>query len=141
MTKKPNMTAKINWIEDFKFTATSGSGHSIVIHPGDGGTAPSPIELMVMGLGGCASIDIVHLMEKNGQKLTKLETHVDAERPDTGIGPRVLTTAQVVFHVHGDIDEDILKQAVDDAYNIYCSASTMLKNGGVDVTFTYHLNQ
>ena len=140
MTKKPNMTAKINWVEDFKFAATSGSGHSVVIHPGENGTAPSPIELMVMGVGGCASIDIVALMKEHGQNLTALETRVEAERADAGVMPAVLKTVNVVFHATGDIEESILKQAVDDAYTIYCSASAMLKNGGVDVTFTYQLN-
>ena len=140
MTKKPNMTAKINWVEDFKFIATSGSGHSLVIHPGENGTAPSPIELMVIGVGGCASIDIVALMREHKQNLVSLETTLEAERADAGVMPAVLKSITVVFHVTGDIEEPILKQAVDDAYNIYCSASAMLKNGGVDVTFTYQLN-
>ena len=133
------MTATITQVDGFKFVGTTGRGHSLVMHPGEDSTAPSPMDYIVLGVGGCASVDIVDGLKKNRQSLYKLSTSVTANRVDAI--PGVFETLNVCFHVHGrNIDEGILKQIVADSHAKNCSAAAMLINGGVAVTFSYELD-
>jgi putative redox protein len=136
------MYAKIQWLEDVHFEATADSGHAVLIDgPPDGGgqnRGSRPMELMLIGLGGCASYDVVSILAKSRQKVTHCVTHVTGSRVDTI--PQVFDRIHLKFEVTGvDLDEKKVARAVSLSADKYCSASRMLEAGGVEITHSYEI--
>ncbi len=123
------MKARIKWIEDRTFLAESGSGHAVVLgtskHSDRPLSCPSPMELVLMGLGGCTAFDVVHILEKSREPIEDCVAELDAERADTD--PRVFTRVHVHFVVTGKgIDRSKVGRAIELSAEKYCSASAML---------------
>lgn len=138
------MQATIQWVKDVMFLAESGSGHAVVMDgsPEYGGRnlGPRPMELLLMGLGGCASFDVVTILKKARQSVTDVRTVLDAQRADTI--PAVFTTIHLHFIVTGrDLKDSQVKKAVELSAEKYCSASAMLSAGGVKITHDYEIVQ
>lgn len=139
MTQKSTMTATLNLVNDLKFVATTGRGHTTVLHPGENGTAPSPMEYMVMGVAGCASVDVVQGLRDAGERLFSLSTEITAVR--SGGTPNVFETMDVCFKIHGaKLNESTVQKIINDSHSKNCSAGIMMINGGVQVTFSYALD-
>ena len=129
------MKAAIQWVKDVSFVAESGSGHALVLDgaPEYGGRniGPRPMELLLMGLGGCASFDVVTILKKARQQVTD-------ERADAV--PAVFTKIHLHFIVTGkELKESQVKKAVELSAEKYCSASAMLSAGGVVITHDYEI--
>jgi putative redox protein len=131
------MKARIKWIENVSFIAESGSGHAIVIDgaPEGGGRdlGPRPMELVLMGTGGCTAYDVVHILRKSRAPVTDCVLEIDSERADED--PKVFTK----IHFHFIVTDKGLKAAqVERAVHLsaekYCSASIML---GKTATITH----
>ena len=138
------MYAKIEWKDAVHFEATADSGHTVPIDgPPDGGgqnRGSRPMELVLMGLGGCASYDVVAILAKQRQKVTDCVTHVTASRVDET--PQVFDKIHLKFVVSGDgLDEKRVARAVSLSADKYCSASRMLEAGGVEITHDYEVIQ
>ncbi len=138
------MKGTIRWAGDVKFTAESGSGHTIVIDgpPEYGGKNQGvrPMELMLLGLGGCSSFDVVHILKKARQEVTDCVATLEAERADAV--PAVLTKIHLHFVVTGrNLKENQVKRAVEMSAEKYCSASIMLSKGGVEITHSYEVKE
>ena len=123
------MKARIKWIGDRTFLAESGSGHAVVLgtpgHPDRPSTCPSPMEMVLIGLGGCTAFDVVHILEKSRQPIEDCVAELDAERADTE--PRVFTRIHVHFVVTGKgLDRSKVGRAIELSAEKYCSASAML---------------
>ncbi|WLD59066.1 OsmC family protein [Salinispirillum sp. LH 10-3-1] len=136
------MQAKIRWDGDVRFVATSGSGHDIVMDgsPEHGGqnAGARPMELLLMGLGGCTSFDVMLMLQKSRQQVTDCVAELTAERADTV--PSVFTRIHVHFIVTGhDLKDSHVKRAVQLSAEKYCSASIMLEKGGVEITHDYEI--
>ena len=136
------MYAKIEWKDAVHFEATADSGHTVPIDgPPDGGgqnRGSRPMELVLMGLGGCASYDVVAILAKQRQKVTDCVTHVTASRVDEI--PQVFDEIHLKFVVTGEgLDEKKVARAVSLSADKYCSASRMLEAGGVKITHSYEL--
>lgn len=134
------MKATVKWTDGRQFVAESGSGHSLVIDgpPDHGGrnTGPRPMETLLMGMGACASFDILDILEKSRADVTDCVTAVEAERAD-GV-PSVFTRIHVHFTVTGrSLKENQVKRAVELSAEKYCSVSIMLAKGGVDISHSY----
>ncbi|MCA1770125.1 MAG: OsmC family protein [Halomonas sp.] len=134
------MKATVKWTDGRQFVAESGSGHSVVIDgpPDHGGqnTGPRPMELMLMGLGGCTSFDILNILEKARAPVTDCVASLEAERADTT--PSVFTKIHVHFTVSGKgLKDKQVARAVELSAEKYCSASIMLVKGGVDITHSF----
>lgn len=134
------MEARIEWKGQVQFEAESGSGHSIVIDgPEDSGgvnAGARPMELMLMGLAGCASYDVVTILQKSRQQLNNCVTNVKAERADAV--PAVFTKIHLEFVVSGDnLKPALVKRAVELSAEKYCSASIMLSKAGVAISHSY----
>lgn len=111
------------------FVAESGTGHSVVMDgaPESGGTdmGPRPMEMLLMGMGGCASFDVVLILKRSRQEITDCEAVVEAERADED--PKVFTKIHVHFKVTGKgLSEKHVARAVQLSSEKYCSASIML---------------
>ncbi|MDX2418989.1 MAG: OsmC family protein [Xanthomonadales bacterium] len=115
---------RIKWAGGLRFIGTSGSGHSTVID-GDRKSGLSPMELLLLGTGGCACIDVVMILEKGRQKVIDARVEIGGERREEL--PRYFTDIEMHFVVKGiAIKEDRVKRAIDLAMEKYCSASAQM---------------
>lgn len=112
-----------------KFTATNASGASLAIDgPADMGGQNAglrPMETLLSALAGCSAIDVIHIMKKQRQELSKLEVEVEGERADAV--PAVFTRIHLKFVGHGAIDLAKFRKAVELSMEKYCSVSRMLE--------------
>lgn len=119
-------TASVKWIGAQQFAATSPSGHTVKMDSDrQSNTAPGPMEMVLMALGGCTAADIVIILEKKRQKLQSLEVVCSGERAVDP--PTVWIKLDVLFRVRGDIDEGALRQAIGLTKEKYCSVAAMLR--------------
>mgnify|MGYP001950829233 CR=1 FL=1 len=136
------MKAQIKWVDGAMFLGESGSGHTIVMDgPAEAGgrnMGVRPMETVLIGLGGCASYDVVSILKKGRQDVRDVQTLLEAERAEAE--PKVFTRIHVKFVVTGkNLKEAQVKRAVELSAEKYCSASIMLGRGGVDITHDYEI--
>ncbi|MGQ0619755.1 MAG: OsmC family protein [Panacagrimonas sp.] len=136
------MQARIKWIENAAFVGETGSSHAIVIDgpPEIGGRnlGCRPMELMLLSVGSCSAVDVIHILRKARQPVRDCYVEVEGKRADTE--PRVFTDIHLKFVISGEsLNENQVRRAVDLSADKYCSASIMLKRGGVNVTHSYEL--
>ncbi|MBV1878630.1 MAG: OsmC family protein [Pseudomonadales bacterium] len=138
------MKASIKWIENVTFMAESESGHAVVIDgPASAGgrnIGIRPMELLLMGVGGCTSFDVVSILQKSRQSITDCVAQIEAERADTV--PSVFTKIHFHFLVSGkNLKENLVKRAINLSAEKYCSASIMLAGAGVAITHSYEISE
>ena len=122
------MKAKIKWLDGRAFVGESGSGHAVVMDgaPESGGRniGVRPMEMLLLGLGGCTAFDVVMILEKGREKITSCEVELEAERADTE--PKVFTHVKLIYKLKG---KNLKPAAVDRAIKLseekYCSATAM----------------
>ena len=136
------MKAKIIWGGDAKFIAESETGHSIVMDgpPDHGGKnqGARPMETLLIGMGGCSSFDVIHILKKSRQDVIDCVAEIEAERADEV--PSVFTKIHLHFVITGNnLKESMVRNAVKLSAEKYCSASIMLAKGGVDITHSYEV--
>jgi len=136
------MRAKIDWIDGVHFRAVADSGVAVPMdgppEAGGQGHGARPMELVLMGLGGCTSYDVVTILAKSRQAVVKCETELSAERAATE--PKVFTRIHVHFKVTGQgLDPAKVARAVSLSADKYCSASIMLSRGGVEITHDFEI--
>lgn len=136
------MRATISWQGKVKFLAESGTGHQMVLDgPADHGgenQGPRPMEMLLMGMGGCASFDVMTILKKSRQDITDCRCELTAERADAV--PAVFTKIHLHFVVTGnEVRENLVKRAVSLSAEKYCSASIMLAKGGVEISHSYEV--
>ena len=123
------MKARVKLIEGVSFVGQTDSGHAVVMDgpPDSGGKnlGPRPMEMLLLGLGGCSAFDVVHILRKGRQDVRDCVAEIDATRADTD--PKVFTRIHVHFIVTGKaLDPKRVEQAVKLSAEKYCSASIML---------------
>lgn len=123
------MKARIKWVQDATFLGESGSGHAVVMDgpPEYGGRnlGVRPMEMLLLGMGGCSAFDVVHILKKTRQSVSDCVAELEAERSDQD--PKVFTSIHVHFIVAGkDLSEKHVARAVALSAEKYCSASIML---------------
>lgn len=136
------MKSRVKWVQDVMFVAESGSGHAVVLDgaPEYGGRnmGMRPMEMLLMGLGGCTSFDVVTILKKARQDISDVVAELEAERAE-GV-PAVFTKIHVHFIVKGrGLKEPQVKKAVELSAEKYCSASLMLSRGGVQITHDFEI--
>ncbi len=136
------MKARIQWAGEAMFLGESDSGHVVVMDgpPDHGGRnlGVRPMEMVLIGLGGCTNFDVVSILKKARQPVESCEAFLEAERADEE--PKVFTKIHVHFVVKGrGLKEAQVKRAVELSAEKYCSASIMLGRGGVEITHDYEI--
>ncbi len=139
---KETMSAELRWEGEAAFCARSGSGHELRMDgPAEHGgrnTGPRPMETLLLGLGGCAAFDIVHILQRARQDVQACELHLEAERADEV--PAVFTRIRMHFRVQGrDLAEAQVERAVRLSAQKYCSASIMLQRAGVEISHDWEI--
>ncbi|ELA09453.1 hypothetical protein MOMA_03585 [Moraxella macacae 0408225] len=133
------MKVAVNWLKNevVNFEATSETNNRIIMDSTQQ-LGPKPMELILMGLGGCASYDVVSILQKARQQISDVQCELSATRADSV--PAVFTDIHLHFVVTGvDIKDAQVKKAVELSAKKYCSASRMLENGGVNITHDYEI--
>ncbi len=123
------MKARIKWIEGVSFAGQSESGHTVVMDgpPESGGKnlGVRPMEMLLLGMGGCSAFDVVHILRKSRQPVTDCVAELEATRADSD--PKVFTKIHMHFIVTGKgLDAKRVEQAIKLSAEKYCSASIML---------------
>ena len=123
------MKARIKWVEERTFVGQSGSGHKLVLGTAagpDGATpGPSPMELVLIGTGGCSAFDVVHILEKGREPVEDCVVELDADRAETD--PKVFTRIHMHFIVKGrGLSRQKVERAIALSVEKYCSASAMM---------------
>lgn len=129
--------ASVTWQQEKAFMGVSPSGHNVQIDA-DKEKGASPMELILLGLGGCASYDVVSILQKSRQDVTDVRCELTAQRAETV--PAVYTAIHMHFIVTGqDIADKHIERAIKLSAEKYCSASRMLVQGGVDITHDFEV--
>ena len=134
------MKATVQWTGNVSFKAESETGHIVQMDgPADQGgenLGPRPMEMLLMGMGGCASFDVMSMLNKGRQDVVSCVAELSAERADAV--PAVFTHIHLKFIVTGNQLKDAqVKRAVSLSAEKYCSASIMMEKAGVEVTHSY----
>lgn len=138
------MKATVKWIDNVMFVGESGSGHAVVMDgsPDHGGRNIGfrPMEMLLIGMGGCASFDVVGILSKQRLDVRDCVAELEAERAE-GV-PSPFTKIHLHFKVTGKgLKESAVERAVKLSAEKYCSASIMLERGGVEITHSYAIEE
>ena len=135
------MKSRVKWLDNMSFVGESASGHSVVMDgPAEAGGRDlgiRPMEMLLLGLGGCSSFDIVSMLKKGRQNIINCEVEISAKRADTE--PKVFTEIHLHFIIEGNsLNEAKVARAIELSAEKYCSASIMLAKTAV-VTHDYEV--
>lgn len=133
--------ATVRFVDGMQFVGTSASGHAVVMDaPTDVGgtdTGPTPMEMVLVALGGCTGMDVVSILRKMQVPFTRFEMAIQGERAPEY--PKNFTKIQIVYKVWGDVPEEKVKRAIDLSLEKYCSVSNSLKPKA-EISYTYQIN-
>ena len=123
------MKTQIKWMQDVSFKGKSESGHEVILDGpeelGGKSLGMRPMEMMLIGMGGCTSFDVVTILKRSRQQITGCIAEIEAVRADAI--PKVFTSIHIHFLIKGiDLQKKAVERAVELSANKYCSASIML---------------
>ena len=123
------MECTVKWTGGMTFLAETASNHLVAMDgaPEGGGRnlAPRPMEMVLLGTGGCTAYDVVLILKKSGQDVTGCEVKLTSERAE--VDPKVFTRIHMHFVVRGHaLKRNLVEHAIRLSHEKYCSASIML---------------
>ncbi len=117
--------ATVTHVEGTKLDAASASGHTVRLDGGSGKTGPTPMEALLLALGGCSTVTIAQFLTKMRQPYTLLEVELSGDREEEP--PRIYTKIHAHYRVAGDVDHKRVQRAIEMTHSKYCSVHTMLE--------------
>ncbi|HAI69507.1 MAG TPA: OsmC family protein [Gammaproteobacteria bacterium] len=135
------MKARIKWVENACLMAEAESGHGVVIDGaaeiGGRNLGVRPMEMILMGLGGCTAMDVLSILKKQRQNVTDCVIEVNGERREQT--PKIFTDIHIHYIITGrDLKNNLVKRAVDLSAETYCSVSAMLGKSA-NITHDYEI--
>jgi putative redox protein len=136
------MKATVKWVDNVMFVGESGSGHSVVMDGAEdhGGRniGIRPMEMILIGIGGCASFDVIAILKKSRQNIRDCRVELVAERADAVPSP--FTKIAMKFVVTGtNLKQSQVAKAIELSATKYCSASVMMEAAGVAISHEYEI--
>ncbi|HEX2532954.1 MAG TPA: OsmC family protein [Chitinophagaceae bacterium] len=129
---------------DFGFRATDAAGHEVRIDssPENGGAdfGARPMQLLLMGLGGCSGIDIVSILKKQRQQVDGFRMVIEGER-ESGKEPSLWKEVHIVFELTGSIDPEKARKACALSMDKYCSVAETLRRAGAEIHWSVRVNE
>lgn len=137
------MKSKVKWLDNMTFVGESASGHAVVMDgpPEFGGRnlGIRPMEMLILGLGGCSSFDVILILKKSRQQVEHCEVELEYQRADKE--PKVFTKIHMHFIVTGNqLNADKVEKAINLSAEKYCSASVMLAKTA-EITHDFEIRQ
>lgn len=121
------MKVKASWVEGYRFIGSNEQGHGVIMD-GSGGEqrlGTSPMEMLLLGLGGCSGIDVVHILKKSRENVEDCVVDIEGTRADSE--PKVFTDIHMIYTVTGHkLNMEKVERAVELSAEKYCSASVMI---------------
>ena len=131
---KPPVTAELIWSEELRFDARSGKSTFVI--DGDSVAGPSSVQLLVVSLAACMSMDVADILRRGRHVMTRFEASITAERrPEP---PRRLTRVQLQFRLHGDIPHSAVERAIALSRDKYCSVWHSLRQD-IELTTSFDI--
>ncbi len=131
------MKAQVKWLGEELFLGTSESGHTLVLDANGGNLAPSPLESVLISLGGCSSVDVVSILQKARQDISDCVVEISGTRVNSV--PKLFSDIHLHFIVTGkDIKEKHVERAVSLSAVKYCSVALML-NAKVNISHDFEI--
>lgn len=131
------MKAQVKWIGDEMFAGISESGHTIVLDANAGNLAPSPLENILISLGGCSSVDVISILKKTRQNVSDCKVEITGTRVDSV--PKLFSDIHLHFVISGtNVEEKHVKKAISLSADKYCSVALML-NKSVNITHDFSI--
>ena len=117
--------AQIKWTNGMQFIARAGKGPAVVLDSSEGGSGPSPMEMVLMGVAGCSAIDVIMIMGKKRAQVTDFMVNITGERAEEY--PKRYTVVHIEFVLHGKgIKPKAVEQAIQLSETKYCGAMASL---------------
>jgi putative redox protein len=130
-------TAQVKWVGAEQFLGVTPSGHNVPMDADrEVNSAPGPMEMLLVALGGCTASDVVTILGKKRQKLESLEVIVSGER--AAEPPRVWTKLEIVYRLRGQLDEKAVRDAIELSEAKYCSVAAMLRKTA-EIRYRYEI--
>ncbi|WJV53602.1 OsmC family protein [Prodigiosinella aquatilis] len=131
------MQARVKWVEGLTFIGESASGHQVLMDGNAGDKAPSPMEMVLMSVGGCSAIDVVSILQKGRNDVMDCEVRLTSDRKTDA--PRLFTAINLHFIVTGKgLTDKVVERAVSLSAEKYCSVALMLGQA-VDITHSHEV--
>ncbi|MEZ4862653.1 MAG: OsmC family protein [Caldilineaceae bacterium] len=131
------MAARVKWIEGNTFLGTDVNGKAALITGGGDGPGVSPMQMLLLGLGGCSMVDVVSILQKQRQPLVDVEIEIDAKRAEEL--PRPWETIHMHYIVTGDeLDPHKVERAINLSVEKYCGAHATL-SGVAKITHDFEI--
>ena len=139
------MKIALKRIDDgFNMEAVDEQGHTVLmdssVENGGKNNGVRPMQMLLMGLGGCSAIDVVMILKKQRQEITDFRIEIEAER-EKGKEPSLWEKAHIIFYLSGRIDADKAARAVELSMNKYCSVAETLRRAGGDLSWEVKVNE
>lgn len=127
----------------FNMRAMDGTGHEVLMDSseenGGKGNGVRPMNMLIMGMGGCTAIDVVMILKKQRQEITDFRITIDAER-ETGKEPALWAKTHLLFSFEGNIENGKAERAVDLSMQKYCSVAETLRKSGTEITWSVEVH-
>lgn len=128
---------------DFGFEGTDANGHTVKMDSSDESGGENfgirPMQMLLMGLGGCSAIDVVMILKKQRQTIDDFSIKITGER-EAGKEPSLWATAKIIFMLKGDIDKEKAARACQLSMDKYCSVAATLIKSGTNLTWEVQVN-
>jgi len=122
--------------DGMRLIARTGSGHTVVMDNAEGDTGPRPAELLVVAQAGCTAMDVISILRKKHQEVTRYEVRVIADQRDEP-PPHVFVRIRIVHAVEGTIDVEALRRAIELSATKYCTVTGNLASGVAEIHHAY----
>jgi putative redox protein len=124
------MKARVKWVEAMSFLGEAGSGHAVLMdgaaEAGGRDLGPRPMEMLLLGLGGCTAFDVMLILKRGREKVTDCVVEIEAERAESD--PKIFTSIRLVYKITGrNLSRDKVERAVALSDEKYCSATAQLR--------------
>jgi len=141
ITEKNMVEAKVTLLSNMQFTGTVSSGHTLIMDADDesGGhnTGFRPMELLLVGFGGCSGMDVISILRKKKQQVAGLEINVKGEKSDTA--PKIYKAIHIEYVVKGKgVEKVAVERAISLSLDKYCSVGATLAKAGT-ITHSYRI--
>lgn len=119
------VAATLKWTDDMQFVGRVGDGPGVILDNPQGGSGPTPMQMVLMGVAGCTGMDVVSILKKKRSSFSALEVNIEGEQAENH--PRRYTTIKIEFLVYGkNVKTGDVERSIDLSISKYCSAIATL---------------